>query len=40
MKPIKLEFKWWFSCASSIGYLYEFDLYLGRRKKFFEINLG
>ena len=38
MKPIKWGFKWWFRCASSNSYLYEFDLYLG--KKNVEINLG
>ena len=29
----------WFRCASSTGYLYEFDLYLGKKKDV-EINLG
>lgn len=38
-KPIKWGFKWWFRCASSNGYLYEFDLYLGRKKQM-ECNLG
>jgi len=38
-KPIKWGFKWWFRCASSSGYLYEFDLYLGRKKNS-ELNLG
>ena len=35
MKPIK----WWFRCASKNGYLYEFDLYLGRKQNV-EVNLG
>jgi len=39
MKPIKWGFKWWFRCASSTGYLYEFDLYLGRKQNV-EVNLG
>ena len=38
-KPIKWGFKWWYRCASTSGYLYEFDLYLGRKKKV-EGNLG
>ena len=32
MKPIKWGFKLWFPCASSNGYLYEFDLYLGKKQ--------
>ena len=32
MKPIKWGFKWWFQYASSTGYLYEFQLYLGGKK--------
>ena len=32
-------FKWWFRCASSNVYLYEFDLYL-RKKQNTEVNLG
>ena len=39
MKPIKRNFKWWFRCASSNGYLYEFDLYLGKKQNV-EVNLG
>ena len=39
MKPIKWKFKWWFRCASSTGYLCEFDLYL-RRMKYVEVSLG
>ena len=39
MKPIKRSFKWWFRCASSNGYLYEFDLYLGKKRNV-EVNLG
>ena len=32
-KPIKWCFKWWCGCCSKTGYLYELDLYLGKRKK-------
>ena len=39
MKPIKWGFKWWFRCASSNGYLREFDLYLGKKQNI-EVNLG
>ena len=39
MKPFKWGFKWWFRCASSNGYLYEFDLYLGKKQNV-EGNLG
>ena len=39
MKPNKWDFKWWFRCASSNGYLYEFDLYLGKKQNG-KINLG
>jgi len=39
LKPIKWGFKWWFRCASSTGYLYQFDLYLGK-KTITEVNLG
>ena len=39
MKPIKWGFKWWFQCASFTGYLYSFDVYLGRPKDV-EVNLG
>ena len=38
-KPIKSVFKWCFWSAISSGYLYEFYLYLGR-KKVVEVNLG
>ena len=38
-KPIKWGFKWWFRCSSKSGYLYEFDLYLGKKKES-EIGLG
>ena len=31
-KYVTWEFKWWFQNASSTGYFYEFDLYLGRKK--------
>ena len=39
MKPIKWGFKLWFRCASSNGYLYEFDLYLGKKQNV-AVNLG
>ena len=39
MKPAKWGFKWSFGCASSTGYLYEFDLFLGQKKDV-EVNLG
>ena len=29
-KPIKWGFKWWCMCESKTGYLYQFDLYLGK----------
>ena len=32
-KPIKWCFKWWCGCCSKTGYLYELDLYLGKKKK-------
>ena len=35
----KMGFKWWFRSASSTGYLYNYDLYLGWRKDV-EVNLG
>ena len=39
LKPIKWGFKWWFKCISSTRYLYEFDLYLGKKKNV-EVNLA
>ena len=30
-KPIKWRFKFWFRCGSKSGYLYEFDMYLGKK---------
>ena len=39
MKPVKRGCKWWFRCVSSSGYLYEFDLYLGKKQNV-EVNLG
>ena len=40
IKPNKWGFKrWGFRCASSNGYLYEFDLYLGRKQNV-KVNLG
>ena len=32
-KPIKWGFKWWCRCYSKAEYLYEFDLYLGKKEK-------
>ena len=31
-KLIKWSFKFWYHCASETGYLYKFDLYLGKKK--------
>ena len=36
-KPIKWGFKWWCRCCSKTGYLYESDLYLGKKER---IKLG
>ena len=38
-KPIKWDFKWWCWCCSKTGYLYKFDLYLGKKEKT-ELGLG
>ena len=38
-KPIKWGFKFWFLCANKTGYLYQLDLYLGKKEKT-EENLG
>lgn len=38
-KPIKWGFKFWFRCSSKTGYLYQLDLYLGK-KDHVEYNLG
>ena len=38
-KPIKCGFKFWFRCSSKSGYLYQMDIYLGR-KQTPEFNLG
>lgn len=38
-KPIKWGFKYWYRCDSKTGYLYEFELYRGRKEST-EINLG
>ena len=38
-KPIKWGFKWWCRCSSTTGYLYEFNLYLGKKEKT-ELGLG
>ena len=38
-KSIKWGFKFWFRCGSKSGYLYQFDMYLGRKSKT-EFDLG
>lgn len=38
-KPIKWGFKFWFRCGSKSGYLYEFDMYVGKKEKT-EFGLG
>ena len=38
-KPIKWGFKFWFRCGSKSGYLYDFDMYLGKKKST-EFGLG
>ena len=38
-KPIKWDFKFWFCCTGKSGYLYQMDIYLGR-KQTPEFNLG
>ena len=38
-KPIKWGFKWWCRCSSVTGYLYQFDLYLGKKEST-EFGLG
>lgn len=38
-KPIKWGFKFWYRCASSTGYLYQLELYLGKKESA-EENLG
>ena len=38
-KPIKRGFKFWFRCDSKTGYLYELDMYLGRKEST-EYSLG
>ena len=40
LKPIKWGFKSWYRCASKTGYLYEFDLYLGKKKDGDQYTLG
>lgn len=39
-KPIKFGFKCWCRCAAKTGYLYQLDLYLGKKAKNAEGNLG
>ena len=36
-KPIKWSFKFLFCCVSKTGYLYQLDLYLGKKEKTEEI---
>ena len=36
-KPIRWGFKIWYRCASETGYLYQFDLYLGKKESTEEI---
>ena len=38
-KPIKWDFKYWHTCASKTGYLFQFDLYSGKKANA-EENLG
>ena len=38
-KPIKWGFKMWYRCAPKIGYLYEFDIYTGKKEST-EFGLG
>ena len=38
-KPIKWGFKFWYSCANETEYLYQFDLYFGKKESA-EENLG
>ena len=38
-KPIKWGFKFWFRCGAKSGYLYEFDMYLGKKGNT-ELGLG
>ena len=32
-KPVRWGCKWWCQCCSKTGYLYEFDLFLGKKEK-------
>ena len=38
-KPIKWGFKYWYRCDSNTGYVYQLELYLGRKEST-ELNLG
>ena len=38
-KPIKWGFKFWYRCASATRYLYQLDMYLGKKENV-ETNLG
>ena len=38
-KPIKWGFKFWFRCSGKTGYLYQMDIYLGKKQNG-ELNLG
>ena len=37
-KPIKWGFKFWFRCGAKSGYLYEFDMYLGKKNTKFVLD--
>ena len=37
--PVKWGFKFWYCCASTTGYLYQLELYLGKKDEV-ELNLG
>ena len=39
-KPVKWGFKMWCRCASKSGYLYEFNLYTGKKSSHIEHGLG
>ena len=38
-KPVKWGFRFWFRCSSKTGYLYQKDIYLGKKQNA-EFNLG
>ena len=39
-KPIQWGFKLWCRCAAKAGYLYEYDLYTGKKSGHIEYGLG